>query len=130
MIEICYLLPKTNIGTLVVTLVAIVGLFLAKELNAYLSKKIPVPIPTELIAVSKQKMFKTLKLFPGGAKTSPFVFCLDNHRYDSLLAGEFIREVWNRCGGRDSLRVRRRLKKKTAKKNQFVLIIVSFVPIR
>ncbi|XP_024148738.1 solute carrier family 26 member 6 [Oryzias melastigma] len=50
-IEICYLLPKTNIGTLVVTLVAIVGLFLAKELNAYLSKKIPVPIPTELIAI-------------------------------------------------------------------------------
>uniref|UniRef100_A0A8C7XT88 Solute carrier family 26 member 6 n=1 Tax=Oryzias sinensis TaxID=183150 RepID=A0A8C7XT88_9TELE len=50
-IEICYLLPKTNIGTLVVTLVAILGLFLAKELNAYLSKKIPVPIPTELIAV-------------------------------------------------------------------------------
>ncbi|RVE70249.1 hypothetical protein OJAV_G00063070 [Oryzias javanicus] len=50
-IEICYLLPKTNIGTLVVTIVAIVGLFLAKELNAYLSKKIPVPIPTELIAI-------------------------------------------------------------------------------
>uniref|UniRef100_A0A8C7XQE8 Solute carrier family 26 member 6 n=1 Tax=Oryzias sinensis TaxID=183150 RepID=A0A8C7XQE8_9TELE len=50
-IEICYLLPKTNIGTLVVTLVAILGLFLAKELNAYLSKKIPVPIPTELIAI-------------------------------------------------------------------------------
>lgn len=51
-LEICFLLPKTNIGTLVVSAVTIVCLIIAKELNAYLSKKIPVPIPVELLAVS------------------------------------------------------------------------------
>ncbi|XP_040009815.1 solute carrier family 26 member 6 isoform X2 [Xiphias gladius] len=50
-IEVCYLIPHTNIGTLVVSIVAIIGLILAKELNSYLSKKIPVPIPVELLAV-------------------------------------------------------------------------------
>ncbi|KAG7242456.1 hypothetical protein INR49_022146 [Caranx melampygus] len=50
-LEICYLLPQTNVGTLVVSIVAIIGLILAKELNAYLGKKIPVPIPVELLAV-------------------------------------------------------------------------------
>uniref|UniRef100_A0A4W6G7L2 Solute carrier family 26 member 6 n=1 Tax=Lates calcarifer TaxID=8187 RepID=A0A4W6G7L2_LATCA len=50
-LEICYLIPQTNIGTLVVSIVAIIGLILAKELNAYLSKKLPVPIPVELLAV-------------------------------------------------------------------------------
>ncbi|XP_041802711.1 solute carrier family 26 member 6 [Chelmon rostratus] len=50
-LELCYLLPQTNIGTLVVSIVAIIGLILAKELNAYLSKKLPVPIPVELLGV-------------------------------------------------------------------------------
>ncbi|XP_014850627.1 PREDICTED: solute carrier family 26 member 6 isoform X2 [Poecilia mexicana] len=50
-VEICYLLPKTNIGTLVVSIVSIVALILAKELNAFLSKKLPVPLPMELLAV-------------------------------------------------------------------------------
>ncbi|XP_013857216.1 solute carrier family 26 member 6 [Austrofundulus limnaeus] len=50
-LEVCYLLPKTNIGTLVVSIVTIVGLVLAKELNAFLGKKIPVPIPMELFTV-------------------------------------------------------------------------------
>ncbi|XP_047235966.1 solute carrier family 26 member 6 isoform X2 [Girardinichthys multiradiatus] len=50
-LEICYLLPKTNIGTLVVSIVSIVCLILAKELNAYLGKKLPVPLPMELFAV-------------------------------------------------------------------------------
>uniref|UniRef100_A0A672FVA6 STAS domain-containing protein n=1 Tax=Salarias fasciatus TaxID=181472 RepID=A0A672FVA6_SALFA len=50
-VELCYLLPQTNVGTLVVSIVAIIGLILAKELNSYLSKKLPVPIPVELIAV-------------------------------------------------------------------------------
>lgn len=54
-VEICYLIPQTNIGTLVVSIVTIVGLILAKELNAYLHKKLPVPIPVELIAVSIQE---------------------------------------------------------------------------
>uniref|UniRef100_H3D3A0 Solute carrier family 26 member 6 n=1 Tax=Tetraodon nigroviridis TaxID=99883 RepID=H3D3A0_TETNG len=50
-LEVCYLVPKTNIGTLVVSIVAIVCLLVAKELNACLSKKIPVPIPVELLAI-------------------------------------------------------------------------------
>ncbi|KAM4570601.1 solute carrier family 26 member 6 [Fundulus diaphanus] len=50
-VEICYLLPQTNVGTLVVSIVTIVGLILAKELNAYLGKKLPVPLPIELFAV-------------------------------------------------------------------------------
>ncbi|XP_069382577.1 solute carrier family 26 member 6-like [Paralichthys olivaceus] len=50
-LECCYLIPQTNIGTLVVSAVTIVCLILAKELNAYLSKKLPVPIPVELLAV-------------------------------------------------------------------------------
>uniref|UniRef100_A0A8D3E0R3 SLC26A/SulP transporter domain-containing protein n=1 Tax=Scophthalmus maximus TaxID=52904 RepID=A0A8D3E0R3_SCOMX len=50
-LEMCYLIPETNIGTLVVSIVTIISLILTKELNAYLSKKIPVPIPVELLAV-------------------------------------------------------------------------------
>uniref|UniRef100_A0A3B3YZC8 STAS domain-containing protein n=1 Tax=Poecilia mexicana TaxID=48701 RepID=A0A3B3YZC8_9TELE len=50
-VEICYLLPKTNIGTLVVSIVSIVALILAKELNAFLSKKLPVPLPMELLVI-------------------------------------------------------------------------------
>uniref|UniRef100_A0AAQ4PK25 SLC26A/SulP transporter domain-containing protein n=1 Tax=Gasterosteus aculeatus aculeatus TaxID=481459 RepID=A0AAQ4PK25_GASAC len=51
LIYICYLLPKTNIGSLVVSIVAIICLILVKELNAYLSKKLPVPIPVELLGI-------------------------------------------------------------------------------
>uniref|UniRef100_A0A8C6WFF2 Solute carrier family 26 member 6 n=1 Tax=Neogobius melanostomus TaxID=47308 RepID=A0A8C6WFF2_9GOBI len=50
-LEICSLLPKTNLGTLVVSAVSIVCLILAKELNAYLGKRLPVPIPVELLGV-------------------------------------------------------------------------------
>uniref|UniRef100_A0A8C5CUI2 Solute carrier family 26 member 6 n=1 Tax=Gadus morhua TaxID=8049 RepID=A0A8C5CUI2_GADMO len=50
-LEVCYLLPQTNVGALVVSIVAIVGLILVKELNNYLGKKLPVPIPVELIAI-------------------------------------------------------------------------------
>ncbi|XP_056279024.1 solute carrier family 26 member 6 [Pseudoliparis swirei] len=50
-LEICSLLPQTNIGTLVVSIVAIIGLILAKELNSYLGKKLPVPIPVELLGI-------------------------------------------------------------------------------
>lgn len=55
-VEVCSLLPQTNVGTLVVSIVAIVCLILAKELNAYLSKKIPVPIPVELLGVSTEAL--------------------------------------------------------------------------
>ncbi|XP_053280654.1 solute carrier family 26 member 6 [Pleuronectes platessa] len=49
--EVCYLIPQTNIGTLVVSVVTIVCLVVATELNACLSKKLPVPIPMELLAL-------------------------------------------------------------------------------
>lgn len=51
-LELCSLLGETNIGTLVVSIVTIVGLIIAKELAALAAKKIPIPIPVELIAVS------------------------------------------------------------------------------
>ncbi|XP_037101711.1 solute carrier family 26 member 6-like isoform X2 [Syngnathus acus] len=51
-LEIFYLVPQTNIGTLVVSIVSIIALVLAKELNLYLSKKIPIPIPVELIGIT------------------------------------------------------------------------------
>ncbi|XP_070767116.1 solute carrier family 26 member 6 [Enoplosus armatus] len=50
-LEVCYLIPQTNIGTLVVSIVTIISLILAKELNAYMSKKLPIPIPVELLGV-------------------------------------------------------------------------------
>uniref|UniRef100_A0A8C1YMA4 Solute carrier family 26 member 6 n=1 Tax=Cyprinus carpio TaxID=7962 RepID=A0A8C1YMA4_CYPCA len=50
-IEICALLGKTNIGTLVVSIVTILGLVAAKELSALAARKIPVPIPVELITI-------------------------------------------------------------------------------
>ncbi|XP_034447744.1 solute carrier family 26 member 6-like [Hippoglossus hippoglossus] len=51
LVEVSYLILQTNIGTLVVSIVTIVCLVVAKELNACLSKKLPVPIPVELLAV-------------------------------------------------------------------------------
>lgn len=53
-LDVCYIIPKTNIGTLVVSIVTIICLILAKELNSYLSKRIPVPIPVELLGVSTE----------------------------------------------------------------------------
>ncbi|XP_048873792.1 solute carrier family 26 member 6 [Brienomyrus brachyistius] len=50
-IDVCYLLPKTNIGTLVVSIVTTVGLIGAKEVNSLLARKLPVPIPVELLAI-------------------------------------------------------------------------------
>ncbi|KPP61878.1 hypothetical protein Z043_119975, partial [Scleropages formosus] len=50
-IDLCYLLPKANIGTLVVSIVTIVLLIIAKEVNVLLVRKLPVPIPMELIAI-------------------------------------------------------------------------------
>ncbi|KAK2898625.1 hypothetical protein Q8A67_010043 [Cirrhinus molitorella] len=50
-IHICALLGKTNIGTLVVSIVTIIGLIIAKELSALAARKIPIPIPVELITI-------------------------------------------------------------------------------
>ncbi|XP_051950274.1 solute carrier family 26 member 6 [Xyrauchen texanus] len=50
-IHICALLGKTNIGTLVVSIVSIIGLVLAKLVSGWAARKIPVPIPVELITI-------------------------------------------------------------------------------
>ncbi|XP_072537658.1 solute carrier family 26 member 6-like [Salminus brasiliensis] len=65
-LDICSLLGETNIGTLVVSIVTIVCLIIAKEVNSWLARKLPVPIPVELITiivatvVSWQFDFKTV----------------------------------------------------------------------
>ncbi|KAJ8404066.1 hypothetical protein AAFF_G00344160 [Aldrovandia affinis] len=49
-VEVCYLLPETNIGTLVVSAVSIMTLIAMKQINT-LFPKLPVRIPAELLAV-------------------------------------------------------------------------------
>ncbi|KAM9506356.1 solute carrier family 26 member 6 isoform 7-T7 [Salvelinus alpinus] len=51
LIDICRHLPETNIGALVVSLVALVVLIVVKELNSCYEKKLPLPIPIELIVI-------------------------------------------------------------------------------
>lgn len=50
--DVCSSLPNTHLPTLLVSVVTIVLLIAAKELNSFLSSKLPVPIPVELITVS------------------------------------------------------------------------------
>lgn len=50
--DVCSLLPHAHLPTLVVSAVSMVFLIVAKELNSFLSAKLPVPIPVELITVS------------------------------------------------------------------------------
>ncbi|XP_078517907.1 solute carrier family 26 member 6-like [Lissotriton helveticus] len=50
-ITICSKLPQTNLGTLVVSLVALVTLFGVKFLNQKFSSKLKMPIPIELIVL-------------------------------------------------------------------------------
>ncbi|CAJ1050690.1 solute carrier family 26 member 6%2C like isoform X1 [Xyrichtys novacula] len=49
--DVCSLLPHTHLPTLVVSAVSMVFLIAAKELNSYLSQKLPVPVPVELITI-------------------------------------------------------------------------------
>ncbi|XP_030220261.1 solute carrier family 26 member 6 [Gadus morhua] len=51
LIDLCSLLPKTNIATLVISIVALFVLILVKELNTYYRKKLPMSIPIELIVL-------------------------------------------------------------------------------
>ncbi|XP_036822674.1 solute carrier family 26 member 6 [Oncorhynchus mykiss] len=51
LIDICRHLPETNIAAVVVTLVALAVLIAVKELNIYYEKKMPVPVPIELITI-------------------------------------------------------------------------------
>ncbi|NWU67556.1 S26A6 protein, partial [Pterocles burchelli] len=50
-IEICKNLPQTNVGTLVTALIAMVAIFIVKELNHKFAAKLPMPIPIELITI-------------------------------------------------------------------------------
>ncbi|XP_068170412.1 solute carrier family 26 member 6, like 1 [Antennarius striatus] len=49
--DVCLLLPHTHLPTLVVGVVSMVFLIATKELNSFLSSKLPVPIPVELITI-------------------------------------------------------------------------------
>ncbi|XP_041801490.1 solute carrier family 26 member 6, like [Chelmon rostratus] len=49
--DVCSLLPHTHLPTLVVSAVSMVFLIAAKELNSFLSPKLPVPVPVELITI-------------------------------------------------------------------------------
>lgn len=49
--DVCRLLPQTNVGVLVVSLISLLVLIVVKELNTYYSKKLPLPIPIELIVI-------------------------------------------------------------------------------
>ncbi|XP_039654485.1 solute carrier family 26 member 6, like isoform X1 [Perca fluviatilis] len=57
--DVCSLLPHTNLPTLVVSAVSMVFLIAAKELNSYLSPKLPVPIPVELITIVAGTLIST-----------------------------------------------------------------------
>ncbi|NXD66120.1 S26A6 protein, partial [Eolophus roseicapillus] len=50
-IEICRKLPETNVGTLVTAIIAMVVIFIVKELNHKFAAKLPMPIPIELITI-------------------------------------------------------------------------------
>ncbi|KAF1542763.1 Solute carrier family 26 member 6, partial [Eudyptula minor] len=50
-IEICQKLPDTNVGTLVTAIIAMVAIFIVKELNHKFAAKLPMPIPIELVTI-------------------------------------------------------------------------------
>uniref|UniRef100_A0A8D2L4N1 Solute carrier family 26 member 6 n=1 Tax=Varanus komodoensis TaxID=61221 RepID=A0A8D2L4N1_VARKO len=50
-LEICSKLPGTNVGALVTSLVAMVSIFPVKLLNQKIGKKLPIPIPIELLTI-------------------------------------------------------------------------------
>ncbi|NXK03932.1 S26A6 protein, partial [Herpetotheres cachinnans] len=50
-IDICQKLPETNVGTLVTAIIAMVAIFIVKELNHKFAAKLPMPIPIELITI-------------------------------------------------------------------------------
>uniref|UniRef100_A0A672V3K6 Solute carrier family 26 member 6 n=1 Tax=Strigops habroptila TaxID=2489341 RepID=A0A672V3K6_STRHB len=51
LIEICQKLPETNVGTLVTAIIAMVVIYIVKELNHKFAAKLPMPIPIELITI-------------------------------------------------------------------------------
>ncbi|XP_029579770.1 solute carrier family 26 member 6 isoform X3 [Salmo trutta] len=77
LIDICRHLPETNIGALVVSLVALLVLIVVKELNSCYEKKLPLPIPIELIVI----IAATLISYYGNL----------NSQYDVAVVGEIPR---------------------------------------
>lgn len=61
--DVCSLLPQTHLPTLVVSAVSMVLLIAAKELNSFLSPKLPVPVPMELITVRQTRGHSLWPLF-------------------------------------------------------------------
>ncbi|XP_066520918.1 solute carrier family 26 member 6, like 1 [Hoplias malabaricus] len=51
LVDVCSLLPNTHLPTVLVSGVSIIVLITAKELNNKFRKKLPVPIPVELIVI-------------------------------------------------------------------------------
>uniref|UniRef100_A0A8C3RIR0 Solute carrier family 26 member 6 n=1 Tax=Cyanoderma ruficeps TaxID=181631 RepID=A0A8C3RIR0_9PASS len=52
-IDLCQKLPDTNVGTLVTSIIAMVAILIVKEFNHKFANKLPMPIPIELITVSR-----------------------------------------------------------------------------
>ncbi|KFP64673.1 Solute carrier family 26 member 6, partial [Cariama cristata] len=50
-IEICQKLPETNVGTLVTAIIAMVSIFIVKELNHKFASKLTMPIPIALVTI-------------------------------------------------------------------------------
>ncbi|KAM4588911.1 solute carrier family 26 member 6, like 1 [Odontesthes bonariensis] len=59
LVDVCSLLPRTHLPTLVVSSVTILFLIAAKELNSFLSAKLPVPVPVELITIVAGTLLST-----------------------------------------------------------------------
>ncbi|XP_062420165.1 solute carrier family 26 member 6, like isoform X3 [Pungitius pungitius] len=57
--DVCVLLPHTHLPTLCVSAVSTLFLVSAKELNSFLSPKLPVPIPMELITIVAGTLIST-----------------------------------------------------------------------
>ncbi|XP_035014009.2 solute carrier family 26 member 6-like [Hippoglossus stenolepis] len=51
LVDICRLLPQTQVPELVVSLVSLTVLIVAKEINDCYKQKLPIPIPVELIVI-------------------------------------------------------------------------------
>ncbi|XP_072539189.1 solute carrier family 26 member 6, like 1 [Salminus brasiliensis] len=51
LVDVCMLLPSTHLPTLLASVVSIIVLIIAKELNNRFRKKLPVPVPVELIVI-------------------------------------------------------------------------------
>ncbi|XP_042306087.1 solute carrier family 26 member 6 isoform X2 [Sceloporus undulatus] len=50
-LELCSKLPKTNVGTLITSLVAMTSIVIVKMINDKLGKRLPVPLPIELLTI-------------------------------------------------------------------------------